>query len=97
MALPPDVVERIRLDFGRQADEAMKLLNQAVASQYIGHPRILRAIVYLSKGQITSLNEMIEAAVANYKHVIFWAEYEDRDTRKPRHVRDFDKPFGKQG
>ena len=95
MALPQDVVERIQLDFGRQADEALRMLRQAIAREYIDHPRVVRSIVYLSKGQITTLSEMIEAAVANYKNVIFWAEYEDRDRRNPRHVRDFNKPLGK--
>jgi hypothetical protein len=96
MDLPKDVIERIQLDFRSRADLALKMLNEAVASQYIGDPRLLRCIVYLARGNTVTLSKMIEAAVADYRRVLFAAEYEGHDTRKPRHVRDFSKPFGKK-
>lgn len=95
MDLPEDIAERVRLDFGSQAEQAAKTLSEAAVSEMI-HPRVLRCIVYLSKGNTVTLGKMIEAAVADYRDVIFAAEYEDRDRRKPRHVRDFNKPFGKE-
>ena len=97
MDLPKDVVERIRLDFKGQADLALKMLNEAVASQYIGAPRLLRCIVYLARGNTVTLSKTIEAAIADYRRVLFAAEYEGHDTRKPRRVRNFSKPFGKHG
>ncbi len=95
MDLPDDIAERVRLDFGSQSEQAAKTLSEAAVAELI-HPRVLRCIVYLSRGNTVTLSKMIEAAVADYRDVIFAAEYEDRDKRKPRRVRDFNKPFGKE-
>jgi|GEM_PF-874121 len=93
ITIPADVVARVQKDFGGGSDAAFKLLR----GDFPEVDRVLRCIVYLAKGDITALPELIAAAATDYRDVIFWAEYTDHEARRPHKVRDLNKPFPTMG
>ncbi len=96
MALPPDVVVRIQVDFGARAAEATHVLESRadIANETA---RVFRCVVFLAQGDLDRLVQLAEQASADYRDVIFWAEYVDHDAASPRRVRDFNRQFGLPG
>lgn len=55
--------------------------------------RVIRSIIYLSQANSTDFKRYTDAAVKDPRDVIFWAEYEDHNSRSPKRVRDFTYSF----
>ncbi|MBA2611298.1 MAG: hypothetical protein H0U95_04950 [Bacteroidetes bacterium] len=91
----PDIQERIKTDFGVQAQEAFEHINAGVASaRHLNDPRIIRCIIFLADRDIKKLTILIDSAKIDPRDIIMWAEYiqsgpGDQTTR----VRDFSKTF----
>jgi hypothetical protein len=96
MALPPDIIARIKQEFGARSAEATNVLQSrsAIATET---GRVLRCIVFLAEGDLGRLAQLAEHASTDYRDVIFWAEYVNHEAASPRRVRDFNRQFGTQG
>ncbi len=92
--LADDINSKIKQDFGlKQFSVITTLLN---LDKDLSN-RVLRCIIYLAKGNLEKLKHYTECANRDYRDVIYWAEYfEGEDKTKPRRVRNFNKPFGKE-
>jgi hypothetical protein len=91
----PDIKERIQFDFGDNAIEATKILEEAISRyEYLNHERIIRCIIYLSDKKLDKLKESINQAKDDPRDVMLLAEYINLgDNEKPKRVRDFNKTF----
>jgi hypothetical protein len=84
MALQSDIVERIRRDFGEDAETAIEMLGSS------GHDgRLARCIVVASGGSLDRLREYIEVAKRDYRDAIVAGEYDAAGRR----VRDLSVSF----
>jgi hypothetical protein len=91
--LPDDIATRVSVEFGDQAGEALRLLEN-IRGHMPERARSLRCVVYLADGDVRLLPMLIDQALADYRDVIFWAEYTNLERPHPKRVRDFSKPFG---
>lgn len=95
MPLKEDIMQRINLDFGAHADEAVQILVDVTNRvDYLKSDRVIRCITFLAKGKLADLKKYIEAATTDPRDIMLWAEYEklpgDSDFTR---VRDFNKTF----
>ena len=90
-----DIIQRIKFDFGQNTDEAIRVLQETIDKvEYLNHDRIIRCIIYLSKGSIEELNHMINQAKQDLRDVMLWAEYDGlNENELLKRVRDFNKTF----
>ena len=95
MTFKDDIIERINSDFGENANKATtKLLDAINKVDYLKTDRVIRCIIFLSKGDLADLDKHIETATFDTRDVMFWAEYiETEENEKPKRVRDFNKTF----
>lgn len=78
MPLKPDILHRIQSDFGERAQDAIKILNESIAKvDYLKTDRVIRCIVFLSKGNIDELSKYIQTTIIDTRDVMLWAEYEE--------------------
>ena len=91
----PDIKDRIKSDFQDSAIEATKALEEALSRyEYLNNERIIRCIIYLSKGKLDKLKMSINQAIEDPRDVMLWAEYINLgDKETPKRVRDFNKSF----
>ena len=95
MTFKDDICERIRTDFGGNANKATAMLLDAINKvDYLKTDRVIRCILFLAKGNLTDLNKYIETATFDTRDVMLWAEYEklSGDFNYKR-LRDFNKTF----
>ena len=95
MTFKDDIIERISIDFGESANEATKMLIDAITKvDNLKTDRVIRCIIFLAKGNLTDLNKYIETATFDTRDVMLWAEYEklNGDLNFKR-LRDFNKTF----
>lgn len=97
MTFKDDIIERINKDFGERAEEATKMLFDAIAlNEFLKIDRVIRCIIYLAKGDLTDLSKYIESAIVDTRDVMFWAEYTGiTESKIPKRLRDFNKTFDK--
>ena len=89
-----DRYQRIVADFGAEAMVALRLLDQLDAStKGLMNARILRAIIFLSRGSLAALNRNIERARTDCRDILWQAEYDGEEKR----VRNFEKSFHELG
>jgi DNA polymerase III delta prime subunit len=87
--IPDDVRARLLRDYpGETHFEAIRLIEVLDCT-----PRVLRAIVYLAAGDFEQLLRFARAAEADWRDVVFWAEYEEHGAEHPRRVRSMDEPL----
>ena len=91
MKVTRDIAARISVEFGAHAAEALEYLEAEPALDTSS--RVLRCVVFLAKGNIEELQAMVRAARADFRDVIFWAEYERHASQRPIRVRDLNEPF----
>jgi hypothetical protein len=91
----PDIQQRIKFDFDNKTAEANIIINAAIIqTNYLNHPRILRCILFLAKGDMDNLKKYIDIAIQDPRDVMLWAEYTDlHDGQTPKRIRDFNKTF----
>jgi hypothetical protein len=59
-------------------------------------PRVIRSVLYLSGGSLTLLKHYVEAAKADVRQVLTWAECVVDVAPEPMFVRDMSRPFPAQ-
>jgi len=92
--MTPDIEARIDADFVMaQRMDALGILRQLESDLGKETSRILRCVVFLARGDLERLAHFANQARADYRDVIYWAEYDERD----RHLRDFNSPFAASG
>lgn len=84
-----DIEARVAADFA-SADrgEALGLL-ELLKTELGCHSRVLRCVLFLARGDLSCLARYADTARADWRDVIYWAEYDQAD----RQVRDFNQPF----
>jgi hypothetical protein len=97
MTFKPDIIEQIEKDFGENSTEVFKILEKAIQEvEYLKTERIIRCVIFLSKGNLTQLDKFINAAIYDPRDVMFWAEYEkNSDIENTKRLRDFNNTFDK--
>jgi hypothetical protein len=90
-----DIYQKIENDFGERANEVREELKvlDAKTKGMIGN-RIIRAIVYLSNGDISTFHEKVKLAQVDWRDVLMQAEYSYPENER---LRDFDKTFYELG
>jgi hypothetical protein len=91
----PDIQQRIKFDFSNKTAEANIIITDAIIkTTYLNHPRILRCILFLAKGDMDNLKKYLDVAIQDPRDVMLWAEYIDlNDEQTPKRIRDFNKTF----
>jgi len=89
MDFPEDIELKIREDFNNHEDRDLvrKILSDLVVKEKL---RIIRCILFVSKGNLDKLGEMEALANTDYRDVIMAGEYEYPTDKK---LRDFNEPF----
>jgi hypothetical protein len=87
MGLTKDVIAFVQDEFGKDATSALGALEREPS--FLACSRIVRSVVFLAAGDIRLLRMLIEHAIAEYRDVLFWAEYSRLEKDHPRRVRDF--------
>ena len=95
MGIPADVMAKVVHDFGRNKDLAIMNIRQEFSLADESH-RVLRCLVFLSKGDLDHLSQWITRAKEDYRDILFRAEYVDWNSQKPIRVRNFCNPFGEE-
>ena len=90
MQMKTDIYQKIELDFGddlKLAIEQVEILD-ARSKGLIGN-RMLRAMVFLAKGNIERFKQVIELGRTDYRDVLWQAEYDCGEEQ----LYDFNKTF----
>ena len=90
-ALPADIQERLAEEYpGETFFEATRLVESLDFE-----PRVLRSVVFLGGGCYDDLLRFSRCAEADWRDVVFWAEYEEHESKHPRRVRFMQEPFAR--
>lgn len=85
-----DIYQKIEIDFGEDLDQAIEIINILDArSKGLVGDRMLRAMVFLAKGNIERLEQVIELGRTDYRDVLWQAEYDCGEEQ----LYDFNKTF----
>jgi hypothetical protein len=97
MRFKEDIHQQIIHDFQDSADKAIEILDKAISqTDYLKTDRVIRSIVFLANGDIDKLKKYIDNAIFDTRDVMFWAEYDNRDSfQNAKRIRDFNKTFDK--
>ena len=88
--IPADIEARISADFSAEKREnAIHIIRTLGTELDREVHRILRCVLFLSRGELPLLMHNADQARRDYRGVIYWAEYDEQD----RQVRDFNQPF----
>ena len=64
----------------------------------INSDRIIRCVIFLADNGIESFKSFLESAKGDPRDVMWWAEYENRESMdNNKRVRDFNKSFKENG
>lgn len=90
-----DIISRIESDFAQEADKALEILQSRLTQiDYLNNDRIIRCIIYLSKGSIEELKRYLQLGQQDPRDVMFLAEYKEGSTfDNHKRIRDFNKTF----
>ena len=77
-----DIERKIDVEFGHESSLAKKILEDFESEMELS-PRISRCIVFLAKGSIEKLKNVIEEAKIDWRDVIMDAESEDFEFNQP--------------
>jgi len=92
MTLARDIWGKVNKDFDtpEEAALALSVLADFVdQNQELSSDRIVRCIVFVADGDLTRLEKAIDLAKEDYRDLIVWAEYNEKNER----VRDLTNPF----
>jgi hypothetical protein len=90
--LSRDIIARLNTDFESPEDVALALSVLADfvdQNQDLSSDRILRCIVFVAKGDLDTLEKAINLAKTDYRDLIVWAEYDEKENR----IRDLSDSF----
>ena len=86
---PSDIIKKLEIDFAENAGLASIQLKSLVDKHDISE-RIVRCIIYLSKGSMDQLDYFISRTMIDWRDIIMMAEY---DSKTDVQLRDFHKSF----
>ena len=85
-----DIYQKIEKDFGSDLKQAIEQINILDArSKGLVSDRMLRAMVFLAKGNIERFKQVIELGRTDYRDVLWQAEYDCGEEQ----IYDFNKTF----
>ena len=87
-----DILGKVNKDFKtpEEAALALSVLADFVdQNQELSSDRILRCIVFVANGDLDRLEKAIDLAKKDYRDLIVWAEYDEKNER----IRDLSKSF----
>jgi hypothetical protein len=87
-----DIIQFVHHHFDRRVISSVYQLLDGLTT-----PRVIRAVLYLSGGSIALLKHYVEAAKADVRQVITWAECVVDVAPEPMFVRDMSIPFTAEG
>src|SRR5215211_907753 len=88
--IPVDIEARVCADFSAENRENAVCVIRNLGMELDREvPRILRCVLFLSRGELPLLMHNADQDRGDYQDVIYWAEYDEQDRR----VRDFSQPF----
>ena len=96
MEFQEDIIRKIHTDFGKNSNEAFEILNNAIEkTEYLKTDRVIRCIIFLSKGDLSELHRYIDSATYDTRDVMFWAEYKKKlnGNTSLKRIRDFNNTF----
>tara|TARA_R110002049_G_C8701215_1_gene523006 strand:+ start:97 stop:408 length:312 start_codon:yes stop_codon:yes gene_type:complete len=91
-----DIINRIESDFRENSNKAKEIITNRVGTfeHLLKNDRIIRCIIYLSKGSIKELNHFVDIALQDPRDVMMLAEYkEGSNFENFKRLRDFNKTF----
>ena len=89
-----DIFQKLELDFGVNLSNAQEVLAGLDAkTKGLVSPRVVRSIVYLSKGDLESLERLAKLSLVDCRDVLWQAEYDGGEDQ----LRDFNKTFHELG
>jgi len=90
-----DIEERLISDFGANANEATRIIQDAISKyEYLNSPRIIRCIIHLSEKSLSGLKQSIIQAKEDPRDVMLWAEYVNlKENQEPKRIRNFNHTF----
>jgi hypothetical protein len=93
--LPKDIIQEMKIRFDTDFDLANQILTEYLTeNDYLDSDRIIRCVVFLADNGIESFKSFLESAKGDPRDVMWWAEYENRESLdNNKRVRDFSKPF----
>jgi uncharacterized protein YbaA (DUF1428 family) len=92
MILARDIWGKVNKDFEtpEEAALALSVLADFVdQNKELSSDRIVRCIVFVANGDLNRLEKAIDLAREDYRDLIVWAEYDEKNER----VRDLTNPF----
>ena len=92
MILARDIWGKVNIDFEtpEEAALALSVLADFVdQNKKLSSDRIVRCIVFVANGDLNRLEKAIDLAKEDYRDLIVWAEYDEKNER----VRDLTNPF----
>ena len=90
-----DIYHKVENDFGKGANEIHEELKVLDAkTKGLNSNRIIRAIVYLANGDVSTFHEKVKLAQIDWRDVLMQAEYSYPENER---LRDFDKTFYELG
>tara|TARA_B100000678_G_scaffold24942_1_gene18885 strand:- start:1470 stop:1775 length:306 start_codon:yes stop_codon:yes gene_type:complete len=97
--LSKDIVEEMKIRFTSEYDTANKVLTEYLTKyDYLNSDRIIRCVIFLADNGIESFKSFLESAKGDPRDVMWWAEYENRESMdNNKRVRDFNKSFKENG
>ena len=97
MTFKEDIHQRIILDFKGSADKAIEILTNAISkTDYLKTDRVIRCIVFLTKGDLNNLQKFIDVAIIDTRDVMFLAEYEEHEREfNSKRIRNLNNTFDK--
>lgn len=85
--IPVDIRQRIEKDFGTGATRGILPILAPILEGK--EPwRVVRAVIFLSEGDVEKLRHNVHQAVMDYRDVLYWSEYDSE-----KRIRDFNRPF----
>jgi len=91
-----DIINKIETDFGQDSNKAKEIITNRIGyfEHLLKNDRIIRCIIYLSKGSIKELNHFVDIALQDPRDVMMYAEYKEGSTFENfKRLRDFNKTF----
>ncbi|HTO57197.1 MAG TPA: hypothetical protein VMJ74_05350 [Pseudomonadales bacterium] len=83
-----DIIQFVHSHFERRVIPSVYQMIDELAT-----PRVMRAVLFLSDGSIAQLKHYLEAARADVRQVLTWAECVVDIAPEPMFVRDLSMPF----
>ena len=89
MSLPPDIEAHLRRLYGDDAASLGARLKRLAAEVDGVGPRVLRCVLHLAGGDLDLVDQYSESVRQDWRDVIYWAEYDQDESR----LRDLNQPF----